>query len=383
MWLLEQEEGIRSQLSNCWQIVTLGCDLSWFNWIQWWFLNCKWLRCWWNGGNCRTEIRWTNNFINKFQYWKKSAVKISLCIVMNISQESPQLGDHAEQNCTWNIPENKVWLAVNLEFYSPAVVNISLKCNHSEPKSLGRQRAMHTHSRTQNSKRLKPLTLNLEKRRKRNTCSSCSAHVGYKKYVDARRKKLGNLEKCDGIVEREEIGGLENGGSEIRRSTCASEWASTEAASRHDLRHALVFAASSNFHSRQASDVTQPSVDVCRCEEHGSRDLPDWERRRHHVPRPGPGSPVSYPVSKRLEARGSQVRGRLGRHHDPTVPSLWHHRQRKNGEGDRRLGIGQQEEDRCCGRQSLLWQHHFTRFGVQHGSGFEVLPTHRSLWNCR
>jgi hypothetical protein len=38
-----------------------------------------------------------------------------------------------------------------------------------------------------------------------------------------RRKKLGNLDKSDGIVEREEIGDLENGGSEIRRSTCASE----------------------------------------------------------------------------------------------------------------------------------------------------------------
>jgi hypothetical protein len=157
------------------------------------------------------------------------------------------------------------------------------------------------------------------------------------KHVHVRRKKLGNLDKSDGIVEREEIGDLENGGSEIRRSTCASEWASTEAASGHDLRHAPVFAASSNFHSQQASDVTQPSVDACRCEEHGSRDLPDWERRRHHVPRPGPGSPVFYPFSKRLEAWGSEVRGRLGRHHDPTVPSLWHHRQRKNGEGDRRL----------------------------------------------
>jgi hypothetical protein len=41
--------------------------------------------------------------------------------------------------------------------------------------------------------------------------------------VHARRKKLGNLEKCGGIVEREEIGGLEKGSSDIRRSTCASE----------------------------------------------------------------------------------------------------------------------------------------------------------------
>jgi hypothetical protein len=41
--------------------------------------------------------------------------------------------------------------------------------------------------------------------------------------VHARRKKLGNLEKSDGIVEREEIGDLENVGREIHRSTCASE----------------------------------------------------------------------------------------------------------------------------------------------------------------
>jgi hypothetical protein len=70
---------------------------------------------------------------------------------------------------------------------------------------------------------LKPLTLNLEKRREKNACSTCSAHVGYKKHVHARRKKLGNFEKSDGIVERQEIGDLENGGSEIRRSTCASQ----------------------------------------------------------------------------------------------------------------------------------------------------------------
>jgi hypothetical protein len=31
------------------------------------------------------------------------------------------------KTCTWIIPENKVWLAVNLEFDSPAVVNISSK----------------------------------------------------------------------------------------------------------------------------------------------------------------------------------------------------------------------------------------------------------------
>ncbi len=229
------------------------------------------------------------------------------------------------------------------------------------------------------SQRLKP---GKEKKEKYLFFMQCTCWL--QKASACEKKKAWKTEKkIDGIIEWEELGDLENGSSEIRRSTCASEWASREAASRHDLRHALVFAASSDFHSRQASDATQPSVDACRCEEHGSRDSPDWERRRHHVPRPGPGSPVSYPVSKRLEARSSQVRGRLGRHHDPTVPSLWHHRQRKNGEGDGRLGIGQQEEDRCCGRQGLLWQHHFTRFGVQHSSGFELLPTHRSLWNRR
>jgi len=90
------------------------------------------------------------------------------------------------KTCTWIIPENKVWLAVNLEFYSLAVVNISFKGKHSEPKSLTESEA---HSRTQNSKRLKPLTLNLEKRRKRNTCSSCSAHLGYKKTFACEKKK--------------------------------------------------------------------------------------------------------------------------------------------------------------------------------------------------
>jgi lipoyl(octanoyl) transferase len=42
---------------------------------------------------------------------------------------------------------------------------------------------------------LSPKGLNPEKRRKRNTCSSCSAHVDYKKQVHARRKKLGKLRK--------------------------------------------------------------------------------------------------------------------------------------------------------------------------------------------
>jgi hypothetical protein len=125
------------------------------------------------------------------------------------------------KTCTWIIRENKVWLAVNLEFYSPVVVNISLKASIAS-LSYWDDRAQGTLTDSE-LQWLKPLTLNLEKRRKKYTCSTCSAHVGYKKHVHARRKKLGNLEKSDGIVERQEIGDLENGGSEIRRSTCASE----------------------------------------------------------------------------------------------------------------------------------------------------------------
>ncbi len=148
MWLLESHAGRGNQeptfqlLVDCYSWL---CVLSWFNWIQWWFLNCKWLRCWCSGGNCRTEIRWTNNFINKFQYWKKNSVKISLCIVMNISQKSPQLGYHAEQNLymdhTWKqgLACCQPWILLT------GGGKHQFKGKHSEPKLLGRQSPRHAH----------------------------------------------------------------------------------------------------------------------------------------------------------------------------------------------------------------------------------------------